>query len=273
MFTQKEFEAMARQVRCDIVETIHTAHMGHPGSSLSAVELLIALYFQFMRIDPQCPNWKDRDRFILSKGHATPALYSVLARRGYFSPDLLGTFRTYGSFLTAYPDMCTPGVDMESGSLGNGLSTGVGMAISAKMHKQDYNIFVMLGDGELQEGLVWEAAMAAAHHGLDNIIAIVDRNKLQINGTVEKVMSTAPLADKWKAFGWNVLTADGHDYTSICSALTEAIAYRGKPSVIISETIKGKGVSFMENNPVWHRHDITDMQLKQALKEIRVEEA
>lgn len=268
VLTQSEFDLLSRQVRSDIVEMIHHANMGHPGSSLSAVEFLVALYFRFMRIDPNRPDWKDRDRFVLSKGHASPVLYSVLARRGYFPQRMLSTFRTYKSFLTAYPDMNTPGVDMESGSLGNGLSTGVGMAVSARMHKQDYKVFVMIGDGELQEGLVWEAAMAAAHHKLDNIIAIVDRNKLQINGTVESIMSTAPLAEKWQAFGWNVLSADGHNYSSISDALTQAIAYRGKPTVIISETVKGKGVSFMENNHTWHRKNITDDQLAQALKEI-----
>lgn len=268
MITLNEFKHISRQVRCDIIEMIHRAHMGHPGSSLSAVEILVALYFHFMNIKPELPDWEGRDRFILSKGHASPALYSVLAHRGFFPVNMLETFRNYRSFLTAYPDMNTPGIDMESGSLGNGLSIGVGIAISGKIHKQNYRVFVMLGDGELQEGLIWEAAMCAAHHKLDNIVAIVDRNKLQINGTIEEIMSTAPLSDKWRAFGWNVFSADGHDYESIFDAFGQAIACRCGPSVVIAETIKGKGVSFMENQAVWHRSDITDEQCEQAIREI-----
>lgn len=267
-FIEEELIQLSRQVRADIIEMIHHAHMGHPGSSLSAVELLVALYFCAMRTDPKAPHWGDRDRFILSKGHASPALYSVLARRGYFPlSDLLG-FRSYGSPLTAYPDMNAPGVDMESGSLGNGLSTGAGIALYGKLHHKAYRTYVMIGDGELQEGMIWEAAMCAAHHSLDHLTAIVDRNQLQINGMVKDIMSISPLEDKWKAFGWKVFHVDGHHFPSILNALEEAQHWTGSPCVIIADTVKGKGISFMENQASWHRRDITREQYDQAMQEI-----
>lgn len=267
-FTEKELIQLSRQIRADIIEMIYRVHMGHPGSSLSAVELLVALYFCTMRVNPTEPQWEDRDRFVLSKGHASPALYSVLARKGYFPVSELAGFRQYGSPLTAYPDMNTPGVDMESGSLGNGLSTGVGIALYGKFHQKEYRTYVMLGDGELQEGMIWEAAMCAAHHSLDHLTAIVDRNQLQINGMVKDIMSISPLEEKWRAFGWKVLTVDGHHFPSILNALEEVRRCTGSPCVIIADTVKGKGVSFMENQAAWHRSDITKAQYDQAMSEI-----
>lgn len=266
------YEAIARGVRKDIIEMIYHAGMGHPGSSLSCVEVLVALYFKEMNVRPEEPDWPERDRFVLSKGHASPALYSVLSRRGFFGREVLQTFRQTGSILTAYPDMSTPGVDMESGSLGNGLSSAVGMAISSKLRQIHNYVYVVMGDGEQQEGLIWEAAMSAAHHGLDHLIAFVDCNRLQITGTVEKVMNVSPLADKWRSFGWNVLEADGHDFCAVFSAIDEAKGNSGSPTVILLDTIKGKGVSYMENELSWHRRVITDDEYEIALREIGDEE-
>ncbi len=264
----KYYKNISKEVRADIIKMINFTHMGHPGSSLSCVEILVALYFKIMKIKTCLPNWKDRDRFILSKGHASPALYSVLARRGFFKLSLLNTFRQTNSSLTAYPDIDTIGIDMEAGSLGNGLSTGVGMALSAKYNKQNYFTYVLLGDGELEEGMIWEAAMCAAHHKLNKLVAIVDKNGLQIRGKVSEIMNIEPIKDKWSAFGWNVVEIDGHDYKQIFDAFEKVNYMKDKPTVIIANTIKGKGVSFMENNPEWHRHDIDDLQKKKALKEI-----
>ena len=245
-------EELAQAVRWDIIEMIYRAGMGHPGSSLSCVEILVALYLGgVMNVDPQNPDWPERDRFVLSKGHASPALYSVLARRGFFPRETLSTFRKTGSMLTAYPDMSTPGVDMESGSLGNGISTAVGMAISAKLRGCSYKTYCVLGDGELQEGIVWEAAMCAAHHNLDNLIAFVDRNRLQITGTVADVMDISPLEEKWHGL---------------------AQRHQGSPTVIIANTVKGKGVSYMENVLKWHRSVISDEQYQQAITEIHARE-
>lgn len=266
-------EDIAKAVRMDIIEMIYHSGMGHPGSSLSCVELLVALYFgEIMNVRPTEPNWPERDRFVLSKGHASPTLYSVLARRGFFPREEIYSFRQTNSKLTAYPDMSTPGVDMESGSLGNGLSTAVGMAVSSRIRKIDNYIYVVMGDGEQQEGMIWEAAMCAAHHKLDHIIAFVDRNKLQITGTVEEVMSISPLDSKWEAFGWNVQTVNGHSFPEILRAVKNAKAYRGGPSVIIADTIKGKGVSYMENVLKWHRNTISDEEYKQAILEINAPE-
>lgn len=248
---------------------IHTAKAGHPGGSLSAVEVVTALYFHVLNVDPSRPNWEDRDRFVLSKGHACPVLYAALAERGFFPIETLGTLRQYHSILQGHPDMCkVPGVDMTAGSLGNGLSIGLGMALSACLHRKDYEVYVMLGDGEMQEGIVWEAAMAASHHRVDNLIAIVDCNGVQINGWVNDVLRIEPLADKWKAFGWAVIEINGHDIGQILEALHRAKSMRA-PAVILSHTVKGKGVSFMEDNPAWHGAAPNDEQLKQALEEIR----
>jgi transketolase len=265
----ERLEAQAAVLRQDIIESVHAAGAGHPGGALSAADMITALYFHVLNIDPENPRWPDRDRFILSKGHACPALYAALARRGYFSPELLTTLRQYGSILQGHPDMNkTPGVDMTAGSLGNGLAVGVGMALSARLHRQDYMVYVMLGDGELQEGMVWEAAMAAGHHDLKNLIAIVDCNGVQINGWVNDIMTVEPLGDKWRAFGWKVIEADGHDMKDILTALHTARTMR-HPAVILMRTVKGKGVSFMEDESKWHGMAPDDEQAAQAVAEIQ----
>lgn len=270
-FTDRDvarLEQQASQLRQDIVTMIHAARAGHPGGSLSAVEMVTALYFHVMNIDPTQPHWADRDRFILSKGHACPVLYAALARRGYFDPAQLTTLRQYHSILQGHPDMNkTPGVDMTAGSLGNGLSVGVGMALSAKLHHQDYMTYVMLGDGEIQEGMVWEAAMAAAHYRLNNLVAIVDCNGVQINGWVNDIMREEPFADKWKAFGWNVIDIDGHSIREVLTALHEARTMRS-PTVILARTVKGKGVSFMEDQAAWHGAAPNAEQLARAMEDI-----
>ena len=238
----------ATRIRKNIVQMICSAKSGHPGGSLSAADIITALYFDEMNIDPKNPNMNTRDRFVLSKGHAAPVLYAALAERGYFDKSILTSLRKYGSILQGHPDMKkVPGVDISTGSLGQGLSVANGMALSAKISKEDYRTYVVMGDGELQEGQIWEAAMTAAHYKLDNVCAFVDFNNLQIDGNVDKVMGVAPLDKKWESFGWNVLKIDGHDMKAILEALTSAKEYKGKPTVIIAETTKGKGVSFMEN--------------------------
>ena len=270
-FTEKDVERLeeqAVQLRRDIVEMIHAAKAGHPGGSLSAVDMITALYFHVMRIDPQNPRWEDRDRFVLSKGHACPALYAALARRGFFDPKHLTTLRQYHSILQGHPDMNkTPGIDISSGSLGNGLAIGVGMAMSGRLHHQDYMTYVMLGDGEVQEGMVWEAAMAAHHHDLGNLVAIVDCNGVQINGWVNEIMTVEPLADKWRAFGWNVVEVNGHNMKDLLTALHTAKTMR-HPTVILMHTVKGRGVSFMEDDCKWHGNSPSDEELVQAILEI-----
>ena len=270
-FTEKDVERLeeqAVQLRRDIVEMIHAAKAGHPGGSLSAVDMITALYFHVMRIDPQNPRWEDRDRFVLSKGHACPALYAALARRGFFDPKHLTTLRQYHSILQGHPDMNkTPGIDISSGSLGNGLASGVGMAMSGRLHHQDYMTYVMLGDGEVQEGMVWEAAMAAHHHDLGNLVAIVDCNGVQINGWVNEIMTVEPLADKWRAFGWNVVEVNGHNMKDLLTVLHTAKTMR-HPTVILMRTVKGRGVSFMEDDCKWHGNSPSDEELVQAILEI-----
>ena len=269
--TEKDVERLeeqAVQLRRDIVEMIHAAKAGHPGGSLSAVDMITALYFHVMRIDPQNPRWEDRDRFVLSKGHACPALYAALARRGFFDPKHLTTLRQYHSILQGHPDMNkTPGIDISSGSLGNGLAIGVGMAMSGRLHHQDYMTYVMLGDGEVQEGMVWEAAMAAHHHDLGNLVAIVDCNGVQINGWVNEIMTVEPLADKWRAFGWNVVEVNGHNMKDLLTVLHTAKTMR-HPTVILMRTVKGRGVSFMEDDCKWHGNSPSDEELVQAILEI-----
>lgn len=271
-YTEKDIarlEKTAQQIRTDALEMIAAAKSGHPGGSLSAADMITALYFHVMRIDSERPDWPDRDRFILSKGHACPAWYAALARRGYFDPAQLCTLRQYHSILQGHPDMRkTPGVDMSSGSLGNGISAAVGMALSARKNCQDYMTYVMLGDGELQEGMVWEAAMAAGHFDLKNLVAIVDCNGVQINGWVNDIMTVEPLADKWRAFGWKTVETDGHDMRSILNALHTAGTMR-HPTVILMRTVKGKGVSFMEDESIWHGKAPDEEQLVRALCEIR----
>ena len=270
-FTEKDVERLeeqAVQLRRDIVEMIHAAKAGHPGGSLSAVDMITALYFHVMRIDPQNPRWEDRDRFVLSKGHACPALYTARARRGFFDPKHLTTLRQYHSILQGHPDMNkTPGIDISSGSLGNGLAIGVGMAMSGRLHHQDYMTYVMLGDGEVQEGMVWEAAMAAHHHDLGNLVAIVDCNGVQINGWVNEIMTVEPLADKWRAFGWNVVEVNGHNMKDLLTVLHTAKTMR-HPTVILMRTVKGRGVSFMEDDCKWHGNSPSDEELVQATLEI-----
>ena len=271
-FTEKDVERLEKQAvqrRQDIVSMIHAAKAGHPGGSLSAVEMVTALYFHVMKLDPQNPKWADRDRFILSKGHSCPVMYAALARRGYYDPAILNTLREYHSILQGHPDMNkVPGVDMSAGSLGNGLSVGVGMALSGKLHHQDYMTYVMLGDGEIQEGMVWEAAMAANHHDLKNLVAIVDCNGVQINGWTNEIMTVEPIADKWRSFGWKVVEVNGHNMKDVLTALHTAKTMR-HPTAILMRTVKGKGVSFMEDESKWHGAAPSDEELVKAISEIQ----
>ncbi|MHB8157306.1 MAG: transketolase [Desulfocucumaceae bacterium] len=262
-------KARACEMRQDIIRMLCRAGSGHPGGSLSAADIVAALYFKVMRIDPDNPKKPDRDRFVLSKGHAAPVLYSALAQRGYFPREELDTLRKLGSRLQGHPDMKRlPGVEMSTGSLGQGLSAANGMALAGKLDRLDYRVYVLLGDGENQEGQVWEAAMAAAHYKLDNLTAFVDHNRLQIDGPIEEVMSPEPVADKWKAFGWDVQVIDGHDMLQILQALEKASTVRGKPQMIVAETVKGKGVSFMENGVGWHGVAPKQEEMEKALAEL-----
>ncbi|MBR6608723.1 MAG: transketolase, partial [Oscillospiraceae bacterium] len=246
-------EKVAVEVRKDIVTAVHSAKSGHPGGSLSLTDTLTYLYFYKMNVDPKNPQDPDRDRFVLSKGHTAPALYSVLAEKGYFDKAELLKLRKTGALLQGHPDMKhIPGVDMTTGSLGQGISTAVGMALGGKISGKSFTVYTALGDGEIQEGQVWEAAMAAAHYKLDNLVAIVDNNGLQIDGNIEDVMSPYPITDKFAAFGWNVVTADAHDFDSIHAAFEKTAEKNGKPWVIVQKSVKGKGVSFMENKASWH---------------------
>lgn len=272
--TTIELKRIANLMRQDIISMLVTAKSGHPGGSLSAADIVATLYFQEMRINPKEPHWADRDRFVLSKGHAAPVLYSALAEKGYFPKEELQGLRQTGHMLQGHPDMKkTPGVDMSTGSLGQGLSAANGMALAGKLEGKDYRVFVLLGDGEAAEGQVWEAAMAAAHYKLDNVTAILDLNGLQIDGATESVMSSAPLADKWRAFCWHVIEADGHDVDALLAAYAEAKQVKGKPTIILAKTIKGKGVSFMEDQAGWHGNAPSVEQGEQALKELREEAA
>lgn len=261
--------ATARQIRRDVLEMITEAGSGHPGGSLSAVEIITALYFEVMRLDPERPDWPGRDRFVLSKGHAAPALYSALARRGFFSPEELPTLRRIDARLQGHPDMKKiPGVEASTGSLGQGLSMAAGMALAGKLDRAGWRVYALVGDGESQEGQIWEAAMAAAHYRLDNLTAFLDHNGLQIDGRVTDVLSPEPLADKWRAFGWHVLSIDGHDFRAILEAIDIARRTGGRPTMIVAETVKGKGVSFMEGEAGWHGTAPTREQLAAALTEL-----
>lgn len=264
-----ELTEVAKRVRANIVNMVYRAQSGHPGGSLSAVELGVSLFWNHLRCDAANPDWPDRDRFILSKGHATPFLYSVLAERGYFSPELLDGFRTLGSPLQGHPSMgSAPGVEMSSGSLGQGLSFAIGHALSGRLDRRDFRCWVMMGDGELNEGQVWEAAMAVPHFGLgDRIIAMVDRNGIQNDGFADTIMRTNPAA-MWAGFGWKVIECDGHDIAAVDHALAEAERAEERPRVVVAHTVKGRGVSFMENNPGFHGKAPTTEQLAQALTEI-----
>ncbi len=264
-----DYKALARDLRVDIIRMIEAAGSGHPGGSLSVIDLLTVLYWKFLKHDPKNPSWPERDRLVLSKGHACPALYAVMARRGYFSPDLLPTLRKLGSPLQGHPDrLRLPGIEFSSGSLGLGLSVALGMAFAAKLDRKAFRAYAILGDGEMQEGQVWEAFMAAPKFGLDNLVAIVDHNNGQIDGPVDKVMNLEPLADKLRAFNWEVQTIDGHDYAAIEAALAAAQKAGGRPHAIVAKTIKGKGVSFMENNIAWHGSAPKKADADKAVQEI-----
>lgn len=267
---KKKLKKVADKLRIDIVDMIYKAKSGHPGGSLSCIDILTYLYYEVMTVDPANPKLSSRDRFVLSKGHAAPALYSILAENGFFSREELNNLRKSGALLQGHPDSKNiPGVDISTGSLGQGISNSIGMALGAKLDKNNINIYVLLGDGELQEGLVWEAIMAAAHYKLDNLIAIVDYNGLQIDGENEKVMGIAPLKEKWHSFGWNTLCIDGHDFDAMAEAFESAKAYKEKPTVIIAKTIKGKGVSFMENNAGWHGKAPSIEEKNRAIEELK----
>ncbi len=265
-----ELVTKARKLRHHVIEMISRAKSGHPGGSLSAADIITALYFNILSHDPQNPQWQERDRFVLSKGHAAPVLYAALAESGYFPLDELSTLRKIGSRLQGHTDRSlTPGVEMSAGSLGQGLSFGVGMSLAAKLDSADYHIFVMLGDGECDEGQVWEAAMSAAHFKTNNLTAIVDHNKIQLDGRCQDVMSLEPLAEKWRAFNWHVTEIDGHDFKQILPALKMTKEYNKGPTAIIAHTIKGKGVSFMENNVEFHGKAPNQDETVLALKELK----
>jgi len=259
----------ANEVRKGIVTSVHSAKAGHPGGSLSAADLFTYLYFEELNVDPKDPKKADRDRFVLSKGHTAPGLYAALAEKGFFPKEDLITLRHTGSYLQGHPDMkCIPGVDMSSGSLGQGVSAAVGMAIAAKISGDDYRVYTLLGDGEIQEGQVWEAAMLASHHKLDNLLVIVDNNNLQIDGESTKVNPPYPIDKKFEAFNFHVINIDGNDFDQIDAAFKEAKSVKGRPTVIIAKTVKGKGVSFMENQAGWHGKAPNDEEFKIAMADL-----
>lgn len=271
MDKQKKLDLMKKAacIRKYIIEEVFSAKSGHPGGSLSCTDIFTVLYFDEMRVDVNNPKWPDRDRFVLSKGHCAPALYATLAVKGFFPEKDLFTLRKIDSYLEGHPSMTyVPGVDMSTGSLGQGISAAVGMALAGKIDKKAYRVYSILGDGELQEGQVWEAAMSAAHYKLDNLTAFVDYNGLQIDGPIRDVMSPEPIADKFTAFGWHVITIDGHDVAAIKEAIEQAKTVEGKPTVIVCNTVKGKGVSFMENNVAWHGSAPNQEQRDQAIAEL-----
>jgi transketolase len=265
----EELQSIAKKIRRDIIQMIGAAKSGHPGGSLSAVEILVTLFYDVMRHDPKNPAWPERDRFLLSKGHAAPVLYSVMAELGYTPADQLNTLRKLGSIYQGHPDRrFIPALEGSTGSLGLGLSLGIGMALAARLDNSPTRVYVVLGDGEIQEGQVWESAMFAPFHKLDNIVAIVDYNHIQLDGFVKDILDLEPLTDKWKAFGWHVIDVDGHDVAALQRAFAEASATKGQPTALIAHTIKGKGVSFMENNPKFHGTAPTPSETEAALKEL-----
>ena len=267
--TNLELSKIANEVRKGIVKSTHSAKSGHPGGSLSAADIITYLYFEEMNVDPKNPRWSDRDRFVLSKGHVAPALYATLAEKGFFPKEDLLTLRHVGSYLQGHPDMKgIPGIDMSSGSLGQGVSVAAGMAVAAKLDKKDYRVYALTGDGEIEEGQIWEAAMFAGFRKLDNLVVIVDNNNLQIDGTIEEVCSPYPIDKKFEAFNFHTIVIDGNDFDQIRAALKEARETKGQPTAIIAQTIKGKGVSFMENQVGWHGVGPNDEQCKLALEEL-----
>ena len=264
-----ELEKMANEIRKDIVTAVHSAKSGHPGGSLSSADIFTYLYFEEMNVDPANPKWEDRDRFVLSKGHVAPGLYSTLAEKGYFPKEDLKTLRHTGSYLQGHPDMKhIPGIDMSSGSLGQGVSVAVGMAAAGKYDKKDYRVYTLTGDGEIQEGQIWEAAMWAGHRKLDNLVVIVDNNNLQIDGSVEDVCSPYPIDKKFEAFNFHVINIDGNDFDQIREAFKEARETKGMPTAIIAKTVKGKGVSFMENAAGWHGKAPNDEEYEIAMADL-----
>jgi len=264
-----ELQNTAKRLRRHIIYMIGTAGSGHPGGSLSAVEIITTLYFKIMHHKPGAPHWTERDRFVLSKGHAAPVLYATLAECGYFPKENLATLRKLGSDLQGHTDCNgTPGVEMSAGSLGQGLSFSIGIALAGRLNKQNYRVYTLLGDGECDEGQVWEAAMSAAHFKVDSLTAIVDKNGLQIDGWTKDIMNSEPFTDKWKSFGWHTIEVDGHDFNQLIDAFEQAKTIKGKPTIIIAHTIKGKGVSFMENKVDFHGKAPNPVQVEQALKEL-----
>ncbi len=268
--TAEQLAAVCKTIRRHIVSMVGAAKSGHPGGSLSAVELLVSLYFGgHLRHDPKNPGWKERDRFILSKGHACPVLYAVMAESGYCPVDQLNTLRQMGSIYQGHPDRrFMPVLEASTGSLGVGLSVAIGMGLAARLDKSPSRTYVVLGDGEIQEGQIWEAAMFGSFHKMDNVCAIVDNNRIQLDGWVKDIMAVEPLAEKWRAFGWHAIEVDGHDLAKVGAAFSEAAATKGKPTCLIAHTVKGKGVSFMENNPKWHGMAPNAEELAAALKEL-----
>ena len=265
----QQLQTQAKVIRRHIISMLGASGSGHPGGSLSAAEIVTALYFEVMKINPNEPKWSERDRFVLSKGHAAPVLYAALAEKGYFDVAWLMTLRKLGSKLQGHPDMQKlPGVEMSTGSLGQGLSVANGMALAGKIDHKDYQVYVLLGDGEIQEGQVWEATMAAAHYKLDNVTAFLDHNGLQIDGCTKEVMSPEPVAEKWRAFGWQVLEIDGHDLAQIVQAVDQAKQTSGKPTMIVAKTVKGQGVSYMQGQVGWHGKAPDAEQVEQALREL-----
>ncbi len=264
-----ELEKMANEIRKDIVTAVHSAKSGHPGGSLSSADIFTYLYFEEMNVDPANPKWEDRDRFVLSKGHVAPGLYSTLAEKGYFPKEDLKTLRHTGSYLQGHPDMKhIPGIDMSSGSLGQGVSVAVGMAAAGKYDKKDYRVYTLTGDGEIQEGQIWEAAMWAGHRKLDNLVVIVDNNNLQIDGSIEDVCSPYPIDKKFEAFNFHVINIDGNDFDQIRAAFKEARETKSMPTAIIAKTVKGKGVSFMENAAGWHGKAPNDEEYEIAMADL-----
>ena len=264
-----ELEKMANEIRKDSVTAVHSAKSGHPGGSLSSADIFTYLYFEEMNVDPANPKWEDRDRFVLSKGHVAPGLYSTLAEKGYFPKEDLKTLRHTGSYLQGHPDMKhIPGIDMSSGSLGQGVSVAVGMAAAGKYDKKDYRVYTLTGDGEIQEGQIWEAAMWAGHRKLDNLVVIVDNNNLQIDGSIEDVCSPYPIDKKFEAFNFHVINIDGNDFDQIRAAFKEARETKGMPTAIIAKTVKGKGVSFMENAAGWHGKAPNDEEYEIAMADL-----
>ncbi len=264
----RELKLISNEIRIWAIKMIYNAQSGHPGGSLSAADILSALYFHVLRIDPKNPAWEDRDRFVLSKGHASAAYYAALALRGFFPVDELMTFRKIGSRLQGHPTIHLPGVDMTTGSLGQGFSAAIGMAISGKIYSKDYRVYALIGDGEINEGISWEAALSAPHHKLDNLTVILDRNRYQLDGYTEEILSLENVEEKFRAFNWEVFTVDGHNIKEILLTLEKAREIKGKPSIIVARTVKGKGVSFMENTSKYHGKAPNKEEFEKAIKEL-----